>query len=300
MKYFTKEVQIALVAIVGIVILFFGLKFLKGLSVFSTSSTYYAEFDDISGLTNSSPVYANGFKVGSVSGIEYDYSNSGHIKAALDLDKEMQLPVGTRAEIQSDLMGNVQVNLVLPKNVSEMVKLGATIDGGKQLGALDKAGDMVPDVQKMLPKLDSIMTSLNAILADPAIKNTLHNADQITRNLTKTSEQLNALMAEVNGKMPTMLNKADATLDNAQQLTKNLSDIDVANTMAKVNATLDNVNEMTAKLNSNDGTLGLLMRDPGLYNNLNSTMRNADSLVVDLKAHPKRYVHFSLFGRKDK
>lgn len=300
MKYFTKEVQIALVAIIGIVILFFGLKFLKGLSVFSTSSTYYAEFDDISGLTNSCPVYANGFKVGSVSNIDYDYTQRGRIKATLGLDKEMQLPVGTRAEIESDLMGNVKVNLVLPKDVSQMVRLGGTILGGKALGALDKAGDMVPEVQRILPKLDSIMTSLNQILAGPAIKNTLHNADKITADLTQTTEQLNSLMAEVNNKVPSMLGKADATLDNTQKLTKNLSDIDVAGTMEKVNATLNNVQEMTAKLNSNEGSLGLLMRDPELYNNLTATMRDADSLVIDLKAHPKRYVHFSLFGRKSK
>lgn len=300
MKYFTKEVQIALVAIVGIVILFFGLKFLKGLSVFSTSSTYYAEFDDISGLTNSAPIYANGFKVGSVSGIDYDYSQRGQIKASLDLDKQMTLPVGTRAEIESDLMGNVQVNLILPRDVAQTIPVGGTIDGGKALGALAKAGDMIPDIQRMLPKLDSIMASLNAILADPAIKNTLRNADKITSDLTVTTQQLNSLMAQVNTKMPTMLSKADATLGNAEKVTKSLSELDVASTMAKVNMTLDNVQAMTAKLNSNEGSLGLLMRDPQLYNNLTSTMGSADSLLIDLKAHPKRYVHFSLFGRKDK
>lgn len=300
MKYFTKEVQIALVAIVGIVILFFGLKFLKGLSVFSTSSTYFAEFDDISGLTNSAPIYANGFKVGSVSGIDYDYSSQGHIKASLDLDKQMTLPVGTRAEIESDLMGNVQVNLIMPRDVVQNVPVGGTITGGKALGALAKAGDMIPDIQRMLPKLDSIMASLNTILADPAIKNTLHNADKITSELTVTSQQLNSLMAQVNAKMPTMMTKADATLSNAERLTSNLSDLDVATTMAKVNTTLDNVQAMTAKLNSNEGSLGLLMRDPQLYNNLTATMGSADSLLIDLKAHPKRYVHFSLFGRKDK
>lgn len=300
MKYFTKEVQIALVAIIGIVILFFGLKFLKGLSVFSTADTYYAEFYDISGLTKSCPIYANGFQVGSVSGIDYDYAKQGHIKAALDLDKAMHLPVGTRAEIESDLMGNVKVNLVMPSEAEGNVAVGGTISGGKALGALGKAGDMMPQIERMLPKLDSIMASLNAILADPAIKNTLHNADKISGDLTETTRQLNALMAEVNGKMPALMDKADATLDNASKVAKNLSDLDVAATLAKVDATLDNVHEMTEKLNSNEGTLGLLMRDPGLYDNITATMRDADSLVIDLKAHPKRYVHFSLFGRKDK
>lgn len=300
MKYFTKEVQIALVAIVGIVILFFGLKFLKGMSVLSTASTYYAEFDDISGLTNSCPIYANGFKVGSVSDINYDYNQQGHIKAALDLDKDMSLPVGTRAEIESDLMGNVKVNLVMPAGVSQKVAVGGTISGGKSVGALDKAADLMPTIENILPKLDSIMASLNTLLADPAIKNSLHNVDKITSDLTVTTKQLNAVMANVNRNVPGMMAKANGVLDNTNKLTKNLSELDVAGTMAQVDATLRNVHELTDKLNSNEGSLGLLMRDPSLYNNLSATMRDADSLVIDLKAHPKRYVHFSLFGRKDK
>lgn len=300
MKYFTKEVQIALVAIVGIVVLFAGLNFLKGLNVFSTNATYYAEFDDISGLSSSCPIYANGYKVGSVTSIDYDYSTQGHIKAAMGLDKELRLPEGTQAKIESDLMGNVRLNLVMPAGVAKTIPVGGTIVGGRVLGALAEAGDMIPAIEAMLPKLDSIMASLNTILADPSIRNTLHNADRITSDLTQTTAQLNRLMADVNQKVQGLLTKADATMGNAQTLTKNLSDVDVAATMAKVNATLDNVQQMTAALNNGEGTLGLLMRDPQLYNNLNATMRNADSLVIDLKAHPKRYVHFSVFGKKDK
>jgi len=104
----------------------------------------------------------------------------------------------------------------------------------------------------------------------------------------------------LNKQMPAMVQNANGMLANANDLTRNLNELDLATTMAKVNSTLENVEQMTAKLNSNEGTLGLLMRDPDLYNNLNSTMMHADSLMIDLKAHPKRYVHFSVFGKKDK
>lgn len=300
MKYFTKEVQIALVAIVGIVILFFGLKFLKGLSLVSNDNTYYAVFDDVSGLAGSSPVYANGFKVGSVNEVQFDYTNRGRNVAVLELDKQFQMPGGTTASIESDMMGNVKLVLQMPDTPAGKLAPGDTICGGKLQGLLDKAGDMVPTVERMLPKLDSIMASLNALLADPAISHSLHNVDRITSDLTVTTRQLNTLMAQVNRSVPGMVSKANGVLDNTGKLTKNLSDIDVAGTMAKVDATLANVQQLTEKLNSNEGSLGLLMRDPQLYNNLTSTMNHADSLVIDLKAHPKRYVHFSLFGRKDK
>ena len=107
-------------------------------------------------------------------------------------------------------------------------------------------------------------------------------------------------MAGVNARVPSMMAKADATLDNTQKLTANLNTIDVAATMAKVNSTLDNVEELTSSLANKEGTIGLLLRDPSLYWNLSNTMRDADSLMIDLKAHPKRYVHFSIFGKKDK
>lgn len=295
-----KEIQIALVAIFGVVVLFFGMRFLKGLSLFSTANTFYASFKDISGMTKSSPVYANGFKVGTVADIDYDYTNSGNIMVELDLKKEFQPPRGTVAEIASDIMGNVKVILVMPHEAAGVLSEGDTINGDIARGMMDKAAGMVPKVEEMLPKLDSIMASLNVLLADPAIRNSLHNVEKITNDLTVTTRQVNMLMKSVNGQMPGLLTKANNVLDNTEQLTKNLSEIDVAKTMAKVDATLSNVHEMTEKLNSNEGTLGLLMRDRQLYDNLTATMRDADSLVVDLKAHPKRYVHFSVFGRKDK
>ena len=104
----------------------------------------------------------------------------------------------------------------------------------------------------------------------------------------------------LNRQMPNLIKNADGMLANANDLTRNLNELDLAATMAKVNNTLQNVEQMTAKLNSNEGTLGLLMRDAELYNNMNATMMHADSLMIDLKAHPKRYVHFSIFGKKDK
>lgn len=300
MKFFTKEIKIALVAICGLVILFFGMNYLKGLNLFSSANKYFISFRDISGLASSSPIYADGYKVGVVKGIKYDYNTSGDIMVEADIDKELRIPKGSSAEIVSDMLGNVKINLLLAANPRERIMPGQTIQGGINDGALGKMKDMVPMVVNMLPKLDSIVTSLNILLADPAIARSLHNVETVTGNLTVTTSRLNSLLAGLDRNVPGMISRADSVLDNANLLAKNLNKIDVAGTVAKVDATLANVEEFTSQLNNNQGTLGLLMRDPALYNNLNSTMRSADSLLIDLKAHPKRYVHFSIFGRKDK
>lgn len=300
MKKFSKEIQIALVAVAGLLVLYFGLHFLKGMTLFSGDNKYYVKFKDVSGLSVASPIFANGYRVGVVEDIMFDYQNTGEIVAAIDVDTELNVPKGSRAEIATDLMGNVKVLLVLGNAADGMVAPGDTITGSQQVGAMGKAADMIPAVQQMLPKLDSILASVNTLLADPAIANSLHNVDQITADLTRTSHDLSLLTAQLNRQMPQMLQNADGVLANTNQITKDISNMDFAATMTSVNTTLKNVEQMTAALNSREGTLGLLMRDPSLYYNLNSTMMHADSLMIDLKQHPKRYVHFSVFGKKDK
>ena len=300
MKYFTKEVNIALVAIAGIVILFFGMQFLKGLTLFSTDDNYYARFNDVSGLSASSPVYANGYKVGVVESIEYDYTRPDNIIAVIGLDSKLSLPKGTRAEISSDLLGNVKLELKFGPNPIDLMAKGDTIEGGTASGLMGRAAQMIPQVEVMLPKLDSILASLNTLMQDPAIKNSLHNVDDITANLSETSKELNALSAQLNKQMPGMLAKTDGVLTNVEGVTHKLNEFDLVATMQKVDRAIANVEQTTAKLNSNEGTLGLLMRDPDLYNNMNATMQSADSLLMDMKQHPKRYVHFSVFGKKDK
>ena len=299
-----KEIKIALVAIAGIAILYFGMNFLKGMSVISEKNVYYATFDNISGLSASAPILANGYRVGIVKEILYDYSGNSDIVVRFSLNEDkMQLPEGTVATIASDFMGNVKMNLEIPpvgERGNRMLCSGDTIRGAATDGLMSRAAAMIPQVEQMLPKLDSILANLNALTGDPALAHSLHNAEAITRDLTTSTRQLNTLMANLNRQLPPMMTKADGVLDNAQQLTKNLSEVDFNTTMARVDQTIANVQAVTAKLNDKNGSVGLLMNDPTLYNRLNETMNSAEQLLNDIREHPKRYINVSVFGKKDK
>jgi phospholipid/cholesterol/gamma-HCH transport system substrate-binding protein len=290
-----KEIKIALMAVVGLFILYIGMNFLKGASLFSSDDLYFAKFSDVTGLSESSPIYADGFKVGTVKSIEYDYNNEGNIKVGFSLDDRLRLAKGSSAEIVSDMLGNVRINLLLANNPRERVKPGEVIVGVVNNGAMAKAAEMIPEIEKMLPKLDSIMSTLNSLLADPALRNSLHNMESVTGNLATTTYQANKLLAELNNRMPGMMTKADNVLANAEEASGKLAKLDVAGTMAKVDATLANVEQLTRELNNPNGTVGKLLKDPALYDHITQTVKDADSLVIDLKQHPKRYVHFSLF-----
>ena len=208
----TKEIRIALVAIVGILVMYFGVNFLKGINLFSTNNTYYMTFDDIQGMGASTPIYADGYKVGTVDQLDFDYSGKGPIKVKVDINKDLRIPAGSTAEISKDIMGNLQVSLLLANNPRERIEPGGIIPGMVNSGMMGKAAEMIPVVEKMLPKLDSILTSVNALLADPALAASLHNVETITSNLTVSTRELNTLMAGLNRQVPGMMKKANGCL----------------------------------------------------------------------------------------
>lgn len=308
MKIFNREVKIALTAIVAIVLVYLLINFMKGINVFKSSNTYYVRFDNIAGLAVSNAVYANGYPVGIVRGIQYDYGNHERVVVAIELDKEMHVPRGTKAELVTSLMGGVTMSLMLGPNPTDNLAQGDTISGGLHEGAVEQVEAMMPTVMNILPKLDSIVTNMARLSADPALAQTLRNTAEITNNLRRTSAKLDAMVGR---DLPQMMQHLNKTSRNVERLSNNLAAINLQETMNEVNASLAevkqfsaNINAMTydlnSKLNSRDNTFGLLLNDRKLYDNLNRTVSSADSLLINVKAHPKRYVHFSIFGKKDK
>ena len=297
MKYITKEVRIGIAGIIALCVLVYGINYLKGINMFKPSSYFYVKFKNVNGLAKSSPVFADGVRVGIVRDIYYDYNQAENVVVEVELDTELRIPKGSSAELTSELMGGVRMDILLANNPREKYAIGDTIPGKLNNGMMESVAALMPQIEQMLPKLDSIMTSLNTILGDQSIPATLHSVEKMAANLEVTSGQLKVLMGR---DIPQLTGKLNTWGDNFISISDNLKKIDYANTFNEIEQTLANVKIVTEKLNSKDNTVGLLLNDPQLYNNLNATTANAASLLEDLKEHPKRYVHFSLFGKKEK
>lgn len=297
MKLITKEVRIGIAGIVALCILVYGINYLKGINMFKPESYFYIKFRNVNGLAQSSPVFADGVRVGIVRDIYYDYNQPENVIVEVEVDNQLRIPKGSTAELVPELMGGVRMNILLANNPRERYAVGDTIPGMLNNGVMEKVTQIMPTVEKMLPKLDSILTSLNTIMGDQSIPATLHSIEKTTANLQVASGQLRTLM---NNDIPQLTGKLNTIGDNFVVISDNLKKVDYAATFQQIDNTIKNVKMITEKLNSKDNTVGLLLNDPQLYDNLNETTINAASLLKDLKEHPKRYVHFSLFGRKDK
>lgn len=292
-----KEVKIGIIGILALGMLFLGINYLKGVRMFHASSYYYVEFTDINGLANSSPVFASGYKVGLVRDIQYNHANPGHVVVEVEMDQDMRVPKGSKGELVTDMLGTVKMNLILNLQNKEHYQPGDTILGMVNNGLMGIAETVMPKVEQLMPKMDSILHSLNQLLANPALKATVENAEKLTANLDVTTRHLNKLMQN---DLPQLTGRMVTIADNFTVISENLKGIDYANTFLKIDSTLQNVQLLTNKLSSKDNTVGLLFNDAALYHNLSTTTANAASLLEDLQNNPKRYVHFSLFGNKDK
>ncbi len=292
-----KEYKIGLVGIVALVALFLGINFLKGKALFNTNAEYYVRFANVRGLSKSSHVYVDGFQVGVVSDIIYDYATPGNVLVEISVDPRLVLRHGSNFTIDTSLMGGCTLNITPSKRESKVYEVGDTIQGHEQTDLMGQAADMMPQINEIVNKVDTLVTSLNRLAADPHLARILANVDQVAHDLTRTTKHLNVVLGQ---ELPQLARTYNKVGENVLAITENLKTVDLNPTLASVNNTIANVNAMVEQMRNPEGTLGALMHDRSLYNSLHHTVASADSLLIDLKAHPKRYVHFSVFGRKDK
>ncbi|MDD2954134.1 MAG: MlaD family protein [Parabacteroides sp.] len=290
---FTKEAKIGLVTIVSLALLYLGVNYLKGINLFQPVNHYYVSFNNVKGVTISSPVFVDGFKVGLVRDIIYDYDTTGKIMVEVSLEDKMRLNKGSYISVINTFLSGAELHIHLNTYVDDFLKPGSTIEGRMEEDMMQSVQEKIlPSVESLLPKIDTILGSLQILIAHPALAQSLNHIEKTTSNLEVSSRQLNRMLSK---DVPGIVNNLKTMTDNFSEVSANLKELDLATTVNSINATLANLKLTTDKLNSTDNSIGLLLNDKGLYDNLNSTMDNASKLLLDLKENPKRYVHFSVF-----
>lgn len=310
-----KNVLIGLTVFISIILLIWGIEFLKGINLFKPANYYYCSFEKVDGLNISAPVTVNGFQVGQVREISYDYDHN-KITVELSMNKKMRIPVGSTITLTSNLLGNNELALTLSHNTS-YYKVGDYISSANQIGLMDKVGsDLMPQVNVMIPKVDSILGSVNTVMANPAINQSVSRLNLITEQLAQSSVELNALLGQLRKQVPGVVGNVNgvvshvdgvvgqvdgmasdlqATSSNLNKLTYSLNNLPLDSTINRVNATLANVERLSAQLNNKNSSLGLLLNDTKLYDNANASVNNLQLLLEDIKKNPKRYVTIKVF-----
>lgn len=302
MKY-AREIKVGVLATICLFLLFFGFNYLKGVNIFSPTNSYHGVYCHLHGLEEQAAVYIRGHKVGQVDDIEYDFTRDSSFTVDISINKDIVLPQGTQMALIADgLLGGMAIELQLPSNSeasnSEAINHGAFLPTTHVPGLMESIqGELLAKVGEAVEQVDSLVAQLNSQLEGDHLKTTLTNVDRISGDLTGVSSRLKHLMAH---QVPNIVNNADTAIANLNTIVADIKEADLKATVARVDTAVDDVHALIADVRSQDGTIGQLIYNKSLYNHIDATVISADSLLTDLKAHPKRYVHFSIFGKKDK
>ena len=292
-----KEITIGFCVVVALFALFLGINFLKGINIFKAANYYYATYTNAAGLQVSAPVMLNGYKVGQVREINYEYDNLGHVKAELSVDRALKLPKGTMAVIEQDLLGTATV-VLHPTAATTFEEVGATLKSETASGMMEAVQQkLMPNLEGLFVQVDSLVRSLNVLASNPALTTSVNRLDAITLHIERTLKTINASMKS----LPPVMNNVNDISDNLKvmsgalaELSSDLKELPIDTTMQNVAALSANLKTLSESLNRTDSSLGLITHDRALYDNLNNCAASLDSLLIDVKRNPKRYISIKL------
>lgn len=316
----SNETKVGALTAIAITLLILGFNFLKGKTLFKTGNFLYAKYTDTKGIMVSNAVFINGYQVGSVFEIENADQNLSSIIVAIKLKDHYNIPVNSVATIKDNPLGTASIAIALG-DAKQYLNSGDTVLTASSAGLLgdvmNKLGPVGDQIKTTVHSLDSVLKNINSIF-DPNTKNNLQqviaNINKTTASLVVSSASLQAMMNQQNGAITQSMNnvasftknladnndKVTKMLANVEKTTDNFSKADLSGTVDKLRTTITNLNSILEKAGSKEGSLGKLMNDKALYDNLTNTIRSANILMDDLRVHPKRYVSLSVFGKKDK
>ena len=286
----SREIKVGILAVVCAGILYFGFNFLKGVNIFSPTDCYYGYFERSNGLTEQAPVYILGHKVGLVESVKYDFTRTPSFVVGVNINDDITLPMGTEMALIADgLLGGSAIELILPNAQSDLVYQGGdTLTTKVVPGLMDNLQmGLWANLDSLLVETNALIANLNNEVSEGSLHATLQNVEKLTADLTVSGNDIRRL---TNNQLPGIINKIDTTIAGLQTLVENNKNANIQKTVNELNETISLLNQM---LQSEEGTLGLLLNDTELHDNLNTALRNldnvvqnVDSVVISIKERP--------------
>lgn len=307
-----NEYQIGIAVLVTFIVLILGINFLKGKTFFSGQKTYYAIYDDVTGMHESSYIYVNGMKAGHVVKISPMTRKNDKFLVELSVDKNIDIPKDSRLTLFSaGLMSGQALRIVLGKSET-LLQTKDTMQGGIEKGLTDEIAPMGETLSSILKRIDTLTNTLNRTIDEQAKQNiqlTLTNINQISQRLNNVAMNVDNLVSKDKDKLDRIVSNVESItrnlVDNNQAISNIISRFDnissdiekqnIGSTLAKVKTSLESINSMLNKIEKGEGNIGMLLSDEGLYRNITSAAKDLDELILDLKKNPKKYIHVSVF-----
>lgn len=304
----TREVKTAILVLLGIVFFIFGYNYLKGKNLLDSSRTYYTVYDNVEGLEPSTPVTINGLPVGSVRDISFTEDGSGKLLVTLNINSNYTFSKNSKAQLyEAGLIGGKAVAIIPAFDNAEDAKSGTFLEADVKDGLSELVNQRLTPLQE---KIESVMVSTDTLLAnlnhvfDEKTKDNLRSSiaglNDVISNFKQTSNTLNGLVVANQEKLNNTLTNTEAVTSNLNSITDSIAKADLGKTITELQNTIAQFNGVLENIEDGEGSIGKLLKDEGLYNNLEGATKQLEQLLQDMKLNPKRYVHFSLFGKKPK
>ncbi len=290
MKTWSKNVKIGIAFLVSLVMIYFGVNFLKGVNVFQKQNTYISVFDNVNSLNVSSPVLVNGFQVGLVNSIHMIQSDSMKLAVEVRLDKNFKVKKGSKLEFNTDFLGGSSVNLLISPYGSEFLSPGDTIVGTRAIGLMDGVARVIPKTDSIMSRMDSISIALQTLATDPSWLSAIESLSETMKQLQASSNSLKMVMSNLESDLPSISNNLADVSANFKKISSNLADIDVHSTFNTIDSTVVNLKHLSDNLNSTDNSLGMLLNGTQLHDSISSTLNSATKLLQDIREDPEKYL----------
>lgn len=303
---FTKEVGVGILVILGTLMSIFSYNYLKGINLFEKTRTFKIVYTKVDGLSPSNPVTLNGYKIGKVQKINFNPNDTKELIVDVIIENDVKFSKTSKAELyETGLIGGKAIAIIPDYDNNVIAKSGDYLIGIVKPGLTDLVNQIMPQIQLQLEavmqKAEIVLSNVNSLFDEKtkeSLKSSIDEFGSLTNSLSETSENINDFIKDNSPNLTTTINNLNATSLKMKDVSNSISEVDLNLILTNLDSTISNLNKITHKLNQGEGTVGKLLYDDGLFKNLDNATKNLEELIEDIKLNPKRYVHFSIFGKK--